>query len=588
MKRTGAVVVSGVLLLLEGCSSERVYGGCEDATCGEGGQAGDSNGSGKETGGSAGASGASGSSASAGEGAGGDTEPAKALMVLSVSPEDGATGVATEETTVSATFSQALDAETVTSKSFAVSVRGNAVAGELEVDGDTVTFSPGAPLALLSVYEVALAGSIADEGGNQLSKSPYAWSFSTADGAWRGWQEIELDPNDARESKVAVDALGNAIVVWRAQNPDSAYDVWATRYDIETGWGEPTMLDVEEGSTYYPQIAMDSQGNAVAVWHQMVEGQTLFQVWAATFSPDDGWADPHVVKPATEHSTYFDTAAVAFDERGHAIVAWSESDGTSVSSTRIWANRLTWSNRDNVSGGWGNAAKIDPNLVNYRSKVRVQMDSEGSAVVTWQQTEAAGSSVWANRFDSKGGWAGAKKLHSDGSGLYNAALAGNRRGDAVALATTNDRLLAFYFVPGQGWDEEPTPIGEPGLATGPVAGMDDEGNVIAAWVGGEDLWASRYVPGVGWGDPEKIDAKGAKGVNQVVSVDPSGNAIVVWGQTGGTFFNRFSVLDGWSGPAALSSEDNPSGFDFAIAASESGRVAMSWQVGFSIAGAVFR
>jgi hypothetical protein len=588
MKRTGAVVVSSVLALLGACSSERVYSeDCDGSSCEEGGAAGESGVTEPESGGASGAGGSAQSGGDAGTGIGGNDEPGVPLEVVSVSPEDGESGVATEDTSVAATFSQTLDAATLTSETFTVSVRGKAIDGELVVDGATATITPSAPLSLLSEYQVSLAGDITDEQGNGLSSPPYTWSFSTADGSWKDVQAIELDPNNARESQVAVDALGNGIAVWRAQNQSGAFDVWANRYDLETGWAEPVMLDVEEGSTYFPQIAMDSRGNAVAVWHQLESG-ALFEVWAATFSPEDGWAEAYNVKPATEHSTGFDTAVVAFDDTGHAIVAWTETDGITGSSARVWANRLTWANRDSISAGWGNADTIDDELVRNRSKPRVQLDAAGNAFVTWHQTENTGSSVWSARFDIESGWGEAAELDHDETWVYNEALASNRRGEAVALTATGEQLRATRFVPEQGWEEEPTPVGEPGEALGPGAAMDEQGNIIATWTAGGDLWASRYVPGDGWGDPEKLDADGANGASPVIAIDPNGNAIVVWTQAEGVSFNRYTVADGWAGPKWLVADDNPQGFALSIAASASGRALISWQFDFSIGGAAFR
>lgn len=213
--------------------------------------------------------------------------------------------------------------------------------------------------------------------------------------------------------------------------------------------------------------------------------------------------------------------------------------------------------------------------------------SSSRPIVTWEQIESAGSSVWANRFDIQSGWGEATELDSDEGGLYSLALAGNGRGDAVALTTTSEQLFATRFVQGEGW-ETPTPVGSPGEALGPFAGMDEQGNIIAAWTTGPGLWASRFTPGSGWSEPERMDASDGVGGGHTVALDANGNALVAWPQDGGIHFRRYTVGDGWSGPSAIAADDSLSGFDLAIASSPGGRAVLSWQYEFSIGGAVFR
>ena len=82
--------------------------------------------------------------------------------------------------------------------------------------------------------------------------------------------------------QVAVDPEGNAIAVWYQY--DGALDhVWSNRYEAGSGaWG--TAGKIETDNTYnaqYPQVVLDVEGNAIAVWHQW-DG-TRWNVWANRF-----------------------------------------------------------------------------------------------------------------------------------------------------------------------------------------------------------------------------------------------------------------------------------------------------------------
>jgi hypothetical protein len=91
------------------------------------------------------------------------------------SPIAGATGVA-NNTTVVATFSEAVKAATVTGTTFTLT-GGGQVAGTVRYDANnrTATFTPLAPLAFSTPYTVSLLG-IQDLSGNALTTS---WTFTT-------------------------------------------------------------------------------------------------------------------------------------------------------------------------------------------------------------------------------------------------------------------------------------------------------------------------------------------------------------------------------------------------------------------------
>jgi hypothetical protein len=78
--------------------------------------------------------------------------------------------------------------------------------------------------------------------------------------------------------EVAMDPQGDAVVVW-AQPDGSETGIWSNRYTSEIGWGTAERIDARDlGSAEGPQVAIDANGDAVAVWVQLVRG--LEQVWA--------------------------------------------------------------------------------------------------------------------------------------------------------------------------------------------------------------------------------------------------------------------------------------------------------------------
>ena len=100
-----------------------------------------------------------------------DTTPP---TVTSRSPASGATNVAVN-TTVSGTFSEAVQSSTLVLKNSA----GTAVAGSVAYNSSTyvVTLTPSAALAYSTTYTATLSGA-KDQAGNTMS--PVSWSFTTA------------------------------------------------------------------------------------------------------------------------------------------------------------------------------------------------------------------------------------------------------------------------------------------------------------------------------------------------------------------------------------------------------------------------
>jgi hypothetical protein len=101
-----------------------------------------------------------------------DTTPP---TVVSKSPVADATGIAVN-TTVSVTFSEAMDSSTITTSSFTL----DSVSGSVSYDSGTytATFTPSANLADTTTYTATLSTAITDAAGNPLA-SAYSWSFTT-------------------------------------------------------------------------------------------------------------------------------------------------------------------------------------------------------------------------------------------------------------------------------------------------------------------------------------------------------------------------------------------------------------------------
>ncbi len=96
--------------------------------------------------------------------------------VSSAAPNSGATGVPVN-TSISATFSEAMNASTITGATFTLTGVAGAVA--YNSGTNTATFTPSANLAYNTTYTATVTTGVKDISGNNMA-SNYIWSFTTA------------------------------------------------------------------------------------------------------------------------------------------------------------------------------------------------------------------------------------------------------------------------------------------------------------------------------------------------------------------------------------------------------------------------
>ena len=97
--------------------------------------------------------------------------------VSSTDPANAATAVPINQK-VSATFSKAMDASTITTATFIVTQGTNSVSGFVSYSGTTAVFAPASNLAPNTAYTVTITAGAKDLASNALA-SNYVWSFTT-------------------------------------------------------------------------------------------------------------------------------------------------------------------------------------------------------------------------------------------------------------------------------------------------------------------------------------------------------------------------------------------------------------------------
>jgi hypothetical protein len=125
--------------------------------------------------------------------------------------------------------------------------------------------------------------------------------------------------------RVSVDTSGNAIAIWEHFD-GTRNSIWTNRYVVGPGWGTALPIESDTGDAILPQVALDSSGNALAIWHQ--SDGTRFNIWGNRYVAGVGWSTPALLE--TDNVGNAARTQLAVDATGSALAIWEQSDGTRV------------------------------------------------------------------------------------------------------------------------------------------------------------------------------------------------------------------------------------------------------------------
>jgi hypothetical protein len=132
----------------------------------------------------------------------------------------------------------------------------------------------------------------------------------------------------AESPQVAVDSQGNATAIWRRWSGEKLIVESAVRR-VGRGWSVPVNLEVDAGGGYEtsqsPQVAVDPEGNATAVWERRLGGRT-FVIQSATRSTGGSWSEPVTISNKGRLNY---RPRVVVDSEGNATAVWLWSIGES-------------------------------------------------------------------------------------------------------------------------------------------------------------------------------------------------------------------------------------------------------------------
>jgi hypothetical protein len=375
---------------------------------------------------------------------------------------------------------------------------------------------------------------------------------------------------------VAFDAAGNALVVW-IQFDGTHYNIWANRYNASTGlWGTAGPIETDIGNPAPPNLAVDATGNALLVWTQSDGSHP--SIWANRYDANtDLWGTAAPIE--TDNTGDASLPQVAIDPTGNALAVWEQFDGT---HNNIWANHYGAS-----TGLWGVATPIETDT-GHASHPQVTIDATGNGLAVWEQFDGTQVSIRANRYNVSTGWGMATLLetnNAESAAIPQVAI--NATSNALAVWRSFRSIWANCYSASAGIWGMATLIdnNNPGDVDTPKVAIDAAGNGLAVWIRGNSphvtIWANRYSASTGlWGIADRIENLVGDAGAPEIALDSSGNALVVWRQfnnnRGSIWANRYSASTGHWG-VARRIENNPGDAGSAdVAIDASGHALVVW------------
>jgi hypothetical protein len=486
------------------------------------------------------------------------------LRVTSITPSDGATGVAASGGVVAATFNRPINDAGVGYSTFSVDGQGFLPAGVYDVGAQALraTFTPNAGgFAIGTNYTVNLTAGITGLAGDALT--PFTSTFSTADGAWQAEQPYGASTN-TQYYNIAASYFGQIATVVTVQigttNDYVIYGSVGDQAEIASDGGVTfTKLDGDAGETVVSvSTDVSGGGQAFAAW-EMDAGTKLY-ARAASYDPGTKtWSAP--IDLPVPLSTQTASARVLAESGNYAEAYWRQKDAT---------GKYKVFGRSYVPGtGWDSSyynIQADPNADCYQ--VGMATDLNYDLLATWQQAGTP-NQIYATYFKNGGTFDTPAPISAaqDGYAPFVALGYGGTGAVAWTAQTTTGvyHVFARVFDPTQAshFDVVHKVDNASSSAFQVQLGVAANGDVTVVWresVGttGGSANVSRYTASTkSWSTPEVLVTDSVNCPDSVsLAVDPGGNALVAWVQrpncganaAGPAYGRRYTVGGGWVPP----------------------------------------
>ncbi len=328
---------------------------------------------------------------------------------------------------------------------------------------------------------------------------------------------ISVAGQNATDPQVAVNADGSAVAVWSLFDGSHSI-VQAVTRPPGGGWSAPDDLSAAGQNSLHPEVALNANGNAVAIWQRYDGSHYIIQ---AARRPTGGpWGAATSISVSGKNAG---ESQVALDGAGNAFAVWQRSNGTvQVVQTAIALAGEPWESPIDLSGT--GSFGVDPQLA---------LDGGEGAVALWRDSSsnkiqaAAQQSVnvpWVAPVDLTAvGEIGQSARVALGGGVATAVWDGNDGSEWGVHAAGSTALGA--------WTAALAITGEPSGET-PEVGADAAGDAVAVWRHYDGvnyvIQAASKPAGGPWGAALNLTGPSEFGREPAIALNAAGGSAAAW------------------------------------------------------------
>ena len=211
-----------------------------------------------------------------------------------------------------------------------------------------------------------------------LNTNPDTIRVNYFDGTnWDDTSSTTLLSNSANESTycdIAMNDEGEAVAIWR-ENTGTYYHIFGQYYDGSSWKTYSEQISLGSSNAYIPAVAIDSNGNAFAVYYQ--DGVIKYSYFNNGY---EEWETPASIPSSSLPLTTSNVKPIriVMNASGDAMVVWNKSSKASPTVAQV----------SHYTGSWS-TQEISDNSKDCREPC-VAMNDNGGAITAWFLDNASG------------------------------------------------------------------------------------------------------------------------------------------------------------------------------------------------------
>jgi hypothetical protein len=359
-------------------------------------------------------------------------------------------------------------------------------------------------------------------GWSQFDGTDYEVDIASrpAGGPWGAPTRLSLPGENAGGVRIAANARGDAVAVWETFNPlpgpGDRSAVASTRSGPTGEWSAPVVLAETGAAIPEQQVAIDAQGDAVALWTAAGEHEARVET---SFLPVGGsWSAPAPLSPGKSDGR----PGLTVDPHGNFTAIWEGFD------------RIETAERQAGSASWGEPTLLSDQFVGSPT---IAAGAGGDVAAAWILALNNDERRIETAFKPAGGaWGPPSDASAIHEVIWRPSIAVDSHGDSAviwsAASETIDGPVEAAFRPAGGDWQPPTQLAETGAGdTRPRVMFGPADEALALWwgtaVGGVIQSATRPAGG-DWQPPTTLAGGVPYSSRPELAIDPRGDAAAIW------------------------------------------------------------